>query len=59
MEEIINFILNSGIGVVCVAYLIYFQNTTMKDIVKILNAIDKRLIIIETKVGIDPKDDER
>lgn len=59
MEEIINFILNSGIGVVCVAYLIYFQNTTMKDIVKILNAIDKRLIIIETKVGIDPKEDER
>lgn len=34
MPEIINFIVNNGIGVVCVAYLIYFQSTTMKELSK-------------------------
>ena len=34
MTEIINFIVSNGIGVVCVAYLIYFQSTTMKDLSK-------------------------
>lgn len=34
MPEIINFIVNNGVGVVCVAYLIYFQSTTMKDLTK-------------------------
>lgn len=34
MQEIINLIVNNGLGVFCVAYLIYFQNTTMKEIAK-------------------------
>lgn len=34
MTDIINFIVSNGIGVVCVAYLIYFQSTTMKDLSK-------------------------
>lgn len=34
MPDIINLIINNGIGVVCVAYLIYFQTTTMKDLTK-------------------------
>ena len=32
MNDIINLIVNNGIGVVCVAYLMYFQFTTMKEI---------------------------
>lgn len=32
MQELINVIVNNGIGVVCVAYLMYFQMTTMKEI---------------------------
>ena len=32
MQELITMILNNGIGVVCVAYLIYFQSITMKKI---------------------------
>ena len=31
MVDIVNLITNNGIGIVCVAYLIYFQNTTMKE----------------------------
>ena len=36
MQDIINVIVNNGIGVVCVAYLMYFQMTTMKEIQKTL-----------------------
>jgi formate/nitrite transporter FocA (FNT family) len=58
MENIINLLMNNGIGVVCVAYLIYFQNTTMKEILKTLKLIDKRLTRIETKTGIKEVDDD-
>lgn len=34
MNDLIQLIVNNGIGVVCVAYLIFFQATTMKDITK-------------------------
>lgn len=51
MQEIINLLTNNGIGIVCVAYLIYFQNTTMKSMLETLSTIDKRLIIIESKIG--------
>lgn len=50
MEELINLITNNGIGIVCVAYLIYFQNTTMKSMENILNAIEQRLCVIEDKL---------
>lgn len=51
MEEIMNYIINNGIGVVCVAYLIYFQNTTMKEMLCTLKSIDTRLTKIELKTG--------
>lgn len=52
MEEIVNMIMNNGIGVVCVAYLIYFQSTTMKNMQEILNAINTRLSVIEEKIDL-------
>ena len=58
MENIINLLMNNGIGVVCVAYLIYFKNTTMKEILKTLKLIDKRLTRIETKTGIKEVEDD-
>lgn len=58
MENIINLLMNNGIGVVCVAYLIYFQNTTMKEILKTLKLIDKRLTRIEVKSGISKEVDD-
>ena len=48
--EIINYIVENGIGVVCVAYMIYFQNTTMKEMLKALNDISNRLAVIEDKM---------
>ena len=50
MQDIIQLLTNNGIGIVCVAYLIYFQSTTMKSMESILNAIDKRLSVIEDKL---------
>ena len=58
MEEIINLLVNNGIGVVCVAYLIYFQSTTMKEMNKTLDNVNdnltrmnERLSSIENQVG--------
>lgn len=50
MQELIALISTHGIGIVCVAYMIYFQNTTMKEMTKALNAINTRLTLIEEKM---------
>lgn len=50
MQEILTLLSNYGIGVVCVAYLIYFQNTTMKSMLDTLTGINTRLTIIEEKL---------
>ena len=50
MEEVIQAIANYGMGVVCVAYMIYFQNTTMKEMLHTLGTINERLSIIEEKL---------
>lgn len=50
MEELINLLTQNGIGVICVAFLIYFINTTMKDNNKILDDIQKTLVAINTNL---------
>ena len=50
MEDLINLLTNNGIGIVCVAYLIYFQSTTMKQILTTLENINNRLMSIEFKL---------
>lgn len=54
MQDLINILTNNGIGIVCVAYMIYFQLTTMKEMLNTLSSIDKRLAILE-----DRKEDEK
>ena len=39
MNDIIQLIVNNGIGIVCVAYMIYFQMTTMREMNKTLNEV--------------------
>ena len=63
METIMELIANYGIGLVCVGYMIYFQNTTMKDMIKnqeavirTLEGMNHRLDLIESK--IERKDSE-
>ena len=51
MEELINLITNNGIGVICVAFMIYFINTTLKDNNNILDEIQKTLVAINTNLS--------
>lgn len=51
MQDLIKMVVDNGIGVACVAYLIYFQSTTMKEMLSTLNIISDRLTAIETKIG--------
>lgn len=50
MEEFLNVIFNYGVGVACVIYLMYFQSTTMKEMLNTLNGINNRLSVIEDKL---------
>ena len=50
MEDVIQLISNYGLGIVCVGYMIYFQNTTMKEMLHTLGTINERLSIIEEKL---------
>ena len=59
MKEIIDLIYNYGIGIICVAYMFYFQNTTMKEMLKTLSNMDTRLTAIETHLDIDDKKAEK
>ena len=53
MEGLVKLIVDNGISVICVAYLIYFQCTTMKSMQSVLNTISERLARIETKLDIE------
>ena len=55
MKEIIDLIVNNGIGIVCVGYLIYFQLITMRDLTKTLETISTRLAIIEDNMNLQHK----
>lgn len=50
MADLINVITQNGIGVVCVAYLIYFQNTTMKNMGDVLSKMQKSLETISERL---------
>ena len=52
MDELIKLMVDNGLSVVCVGYLIYFQLTTMKEMLKTLGSINERLTIIESHIGI-------
>lgn len=48
--DFINLITQNGIGVVCVIFLMYFINTTLKDNNKILDEIQQTLVSINTNL---------
>lgn len=50
MNDLVTLITNNGIGVICVAYLIYFQSTTMKDMNTTLTKISTNLTMINERL---------
>lgn len=60
LGQLIKLIFDNGIGVVCVAFMIYFINTTLKENTNVLKNIQltltsltTRVDKIENKMGID------
>lgn len=56
-EEIIKLIVDNGIGVACVIYIMYFNSSTMKEITNTLLEMQKQLVAINTKLGLAKKVD--
>lgn len=56
LEDLVKLIVDNGISVVCVVYMIYFQSTTMKEMLSALTSINDRLTRIELKLE-DNKDE--
>lgn len=52
MQDLIVLLTQNGIGVVCVAFMIYFINTTLKDNNKVLDEMQKTLISIQTTLTL-------
>ena len=50
MGDLIQLIINNGIGVVCVAYLIYFQSTTMKEMNKNMTEVSTSLRLMNQDI---------
>lgn len=50
MQEVMDLIFNYGVGIACIGYLMYFQSTTMKEMLNALNNINNRLSVIEDKL---------
>ena len=50
MNDIIQLIVNNGMGVVCVAYLIYFQSTTMKEMNRTLTEMTTTLKLMQQDI---------
>lgn len=51
MEDIISLLTQNGIGVVCVGFMIYFINSTLKDNNKILDEMQKTLVSIQVTLS--------
>ena len=50
IKDLLDYFFQYGIGTVCVVYMIYFQNTTMKEMLNTLSGINTRLSVIEDKL---------
>ena len=50
MNDLIQLIVNNGIGVVCVAYLIYFQATSMKQMNTTLHEVETSLKLMNQDI---------
>ena len=50
MQEFVELVSNYGIGIACVGYMIYFQNTTMKEMLKTLTTIQLELSSVKDSI---------
>ena len=50
LQTIGDVILNYGIGVVCILYFMYFNNTTLKQLTETVNKVNQSLILFNERL---------
>jgi hypothetical protein len=50
LQSIVDLVMNNGLGVICVIYMIYFQMTTMKEMSQTISKMNTSLELITTRL---------
>ncbi len=50
IQNIVDLVINNGLGVVCVIYMIYFQMTTMKEMSQTISKMNTSLELITDRL---------
>lgn len=50
MKEIADLIMNYGIGVICIVYFMYFNSTTMKNLLGTMNEMKQTLLLLNERI---------
>lgn len=50
IQSIVDLVMNNGLGVICVIYMIYFQMTTMKEMSQTISKMDTSLELITDRL---------
>lgn len=50
VQSIVDLVINNGLGVVCVIYMIYFQMTTMKEMSATISKMNTSLELITDRL---------
>lgn len=50
MKEILDVALNYGIGVVCIIYFMYFNNTTLKKLTETITKVNESLVLMNERI---------
>lgn len=60
MEQIIDIIVNNGIGVACILYFMYFNSTSLKTMTETMNEVKQSLILFNERLeNIEQKLDKK
>lgn len=50
LQSIVDLVMNNGLGVICVIYMIYFQMTTMKEMSQTISKMNTSLELITDRL---------
>lgn len=60
MEQLIDIIVNNGIGVACILYFMYFNSTSLKAMTETMNEVKQSLILFNERLeNIEQKLDRK
>lgn len=60
MEQLVDIIVNNGIGVACILYFMYFNSTSLKAMTETMNEVKQSLILFNERLeNIEQKLDRK